>query len=162
MSALYDPKPVPELAQTEGEWQGTLTYKDYQDPTLKVTLQTMLEAALATPSELTLHYIFDDGPKKIVHSYEGLALDLPQKTLTWLGLKPSDTAICRIASVEHTGETLTVIAEMDRIDEGTHKWYRYHVTLGPKLIKITKDDGTDPKMLSFRDEYVFHRVAPKL
>jgi hypothetical protein len=78
--ALYDPKPVEPLAQFEGAWIGSLTYKDYQDPTREVTLPTQMFVALAEPGKLALHYVYDDGPKKIVHSYEALSIDLAAKT----------------------------------------------------------------------------------
>ena len=69
-AALYDPKPVGDLSLLQGEWRGTLTYNDYSRPGKLVTLPTTLFAALASPSDLTLHYVYDDGPGKTVHSYE--------------------------------------------------------------------------------------------
>ncbi|MEQ1518987.1 MAG: hypothetical protein ABL931_21115, partial [Usitatibacteraceae bacterium] len=60
--ALYDPKPLEDVSIAQGEWRGTLTYNDYSRPGKLVTLPTRLFAAMASPTELVLQYIFDDGP----------------------------------------------------------------------------------------------------
>jgi hypothetical protein len=53
-SALYNPAPDPSLAAVQGEWVGTLTYRDYSQPDKMVTLPTRVFIALGAPSELVL------------------------------------------------------------------------------------------------------------
>ena len=49
--------------------------------------------ALVAPDELVFHAIYDDGPKKTVHSYERLKFDTGAKTLTWThGLAADETS----------------------------------------------------------------------
>ena len=48
------------------------------------------------PKELTLHYIFDDGPKKTVHSYDRLAIDLDVGTVRFSGLKAADVTLATV------------------------------------------------------------------
>ncbi len=60
-----------------GRWVGYLEYRDYSEPPTsnkRVQLATWLEIK---PSDdgLTLHYIYDDGPNKIVESKETVKLD---------------------------------------------------------------------------------------
>lgn len=62
--AMYDPAPLVALAAVEGTWQGTLQYRDYQPPNKRVTLPTRVYVAAASPRELALHYVFNDGPAK--------------------------------------------------------------------------------------------------
>ena len=91
--ALYDAKPEPTFAAIQGEWRGTLAYRDYNQTSQKaasasanapekmVTPNTTLFLALAAPNALTLHYVFDDGPGKTVYSYERMNFDFEKNEL---------------------------------------------------------------------------------
>lgn len=155
--ALYDPIPQEFLSASEGEWTGTLEYRDYQPPHKRVTLATELYASLSSPNELTLHYVFDDGPHKIVHSYDRLQIDLVAKTLRWSGLKAEDTSICTILSAQKSGDAFEIVAQRESIDDGKKKLIRYHLTLGAARFEIAKDEGPDPETLAFADRYLFRR-----
>ncbi len=159
--ALYDPKPMPALAACEGAWVGTLEYKDYSQPDRRVTLPTRLSATLAASNALALHYVFDDGPGKVVHSYERLEINLDARSVTWSGTTPSDTQVCTLESSEETGGGLVVVA-LWRNPAKPGSFERYRIALGEDAIEISKEDGGDPAALSFRDRYVFRRPqAPR-
>jgi hypothetical protein len=81
--ALYDPKPDAVLLAVSGEWKGALTYRDYSEPHHLVTLPTRLFVALSAPDELTLNYVFDDGPAKTVYSYDQMKFDFTNNVVTW-------------------------------------------------------------------------------
>jgi hypothetical protein len=81
--ALYDPKPIAVLELATGTWVGSLTYRDYQKPDRLVTLKTVMIVSLATPDELTLYYVFDDGPSKTVYSYEKMKFELTSNQVVW-------------------------------------------------------------------------------
>jgi hypothetical protein len=81
--ALYDPKPSGLLTDAIGKWKGSLVYADYQNAAKRVTLPCTMTATLLAPDELALFYVFDDGPGKIVYSYERMAFDWAKKELTW-------------------------------------------------------------------------------
>jgi hypothetical protein len=69
-----------------GEWAGYLEYRDYSEPptsTKRVQLPTWLSVT-RSPAALLLHYIYDDGPNKVVDESEQLALDTAQHTYTTL------------------------------------------------------------------------------
>jgi hypothetical protein len=65
--ALYDPKPIALLELVTGTWLGSLTYRDYQKPEKMVTLDTQMTVSLIAPDELSLYYVFDDGPRPSIH-----------------------------------------------------------------------------------------------
>ena len=155
--ALYDPTPSEFLSAIEGSWTGTLEYRDYQPPHGRVTLPTKLYASLVAPNELSLHYVFDDGPKKIVHSYDRLMIDLAKQTLRWSGLKAEDMSICKIVSTQTAGGALEIVAEREKVDEGKKKLIRYRLKLAADNFEILKDEGTDAASLSFADRYSFQR-----
>ena len=155
--ALYDPTPSEFLSAVEGTWAGTLEYRDYQPPNRHVTLPTKLYVSLVAPNELSLHYVFDDGPKKIVHSYELLQVDLAKKTLRWSGLKPEDTSICTIVSTQTTGDAFEIVAERKSVKDGKKKLIRYRLKLAANNFEIRKDEGADATRLSFADRYSFQR-----
>lgn len=49
-----------------GHWVSTLMYKDYRDPTKRVTLPTIMDAAPALEGGAALRLIYDDGPGQTV------------------------------------------------------------------------------------------------
>jgi hypothetical protein len=155
--ALYDPKPIPELARSEGEWTGVLTYEDYQEPHRRVNLPTTLRAALDAPNEIALHFSFDDGPGKVVQSYERISIDLPGRVLVWSGLTPSDSETCRILSSASTAGNFEIVAETTNTRGGPLEVVRYHFTLGADTLQIAKEEGDSAETLQFRNRYVFRR-----
>lgn len=81
--AIYDPKPSGLLESAAGAWKGTLTYRDYQNPDKMVVLPMRLAVSMTSPDELALYYVFDDGPGKIVYSYERMLFNVPKAELVW-------------------------------------------------------------------------------
>ena len=71
-------------AALSGSWQGTLEYRDYQDPEKRVILPTLLEAeSSADHSAFLLAFTYDDGPSKKVRTTDILTLDPLARTLDW-------------------------------------------------------------------------------
>ena len=155
--ALYDPAPVAALTAIEGAWQGTLKYRDYQPPFKRVTLQTRLYVAVATPKELTLHYIFDDGPKKTVHSYDRLAIDLDAGTVRFSGLKAEDLTLATVVGSKTTDGVLEVTAERSQETKGVMEVTRYRLRFGASAIEVLKTAGPKGAESEFRNQYVFKR-----
>ncbi|MBV9773180.1 MAG: hypothetical protein JO040_04485, partial [Gemmatimonadetes bacterium] len=54
-------------AALTGRWRGSLTYRDYRDPTRRVTLPTLLGVTSAPAGGVRLVYTYDDGPGKTVY-----------------------------------------------------------------------------------------------
>ncbi len=101
--ALYDPPPAAPLAGLQGRWQGELRYRDYQSGRW-VRLPTVMHASLAAPDALGLHWASDDGPGKVVHSYERLQIDAAAGQLRWAtGLKPGALTQGRLVATDIDG-----------------------------------------------------------
>ncbi|GAC1658773.1 MAG: hypothetical protein NVS9B15_20720 [Acidobacteriaceae bacterium] len=67
-----------------GSWAGYLEYRDYSEPPTspkRVQLPTWLTVT-PSPAGLTLHYIYDDGPNKVVEDVETVTIDSIAKTYT--------------------------------------------------------------------------------
>ena len=163
--ALYDPAPVASVAALEGAWRGSLQYRDYKPPFGKVTLPTQLYAALLGPNELALHYVFDDGPGKIIHSYDRLKIDLPAKTVTFTAAKAGETIAAKVVSSIETAGTLEIVAET----VNAKSTMRYTLRLSAAEIEILKEEtaaitaSTDAdkpaNKFEFRSKYSFTRTA---
>ena len=66
-------------------WQGTLTYRDYQNQQL-VTLATQLSAVKSTPQELTLNYVYQEPSGATVKGTDHLRLQADGTEIEWDGL----------------------------------------------------------------------------
>lgn len=155
--ALYDPAPAAGLMAVEGAWQGTLEYRDYQPPHKRVTLPTKLFVAAASPNELSLHYIFDDGPKKIIHSYDRVAIDLAAGTVRFSGLKPTDTSVATVVSSKNVDGVLDIVAERTEESKGATEVIRYRLRLSQSAFEILKTAGPKGAEGEFRNQYSFRR-----
>ena len=82
-----------------GHWVGTLMYKDYRDPTKRVTLPTIMDAAPALEGGDALRFIYDDGPGKTVTDNDRFILSANGDTLDWTGVKQQSPDIFRVVSL---------------------------------------------------------------
>ncbi|HKS56206.1 MAG TPA: hypothetical protein VJS12_13025 [Steroidobacteraceae bacterium] len=153
--ALYNPAPDAGLAAVQGEWTGTLTYRDYEKPDKMVTLPTKLFIALGAPNELVLHFAYDDGPSKTVYSYERMQFDFSAKQLTWSSLGDEDPPTkCRIseeAQEQPAGRRMTC----EQADKG--KVERYELVLTPQRLTISKEEIDAAGKSVLRNRYQFSR-----
>lgn len=156
--ALYDPKPDDAFAAAQGEWKGALTYRDYRKVEKMVTLPTKLFVALASPNELVMQYIFDDGPNKIVYSYERMKINLEKNQLTWatgIGEKPA--ALYRITASELARGVRKI--NFERNDDKDEKTIlRYSIEFGAAALKLEKSEVDAAGIATFRNKYEFSRV----
>ena len=153
--ALYNPAPDSALAAVQGEWRGTLTYRDYSQPDRLVTLPTRLFVALGSPSELVLHFVYDDGPSKTVYSYERMRFDFSSNELTWSSLGEEDSPTrCHIgeqAQEKPVGRRMTC----EHASEG--KVQRYKVVLTPGRLAISKEEVDASGTSLLRNRYELSR-----
>lgn len=152
--ALYDPKPDPALAGVQGEWKGSLTYRDYRQPDRLVTLPTRLFVALGAPDELVLHFIFDDGPGKTVFSYDRIRFDFAAGQVSWAsGQADQPARVHRIVSTSGEGATRQISFERP---DGDNK-ARFTLDLSPKALRLIKEEVVPSGSASFRNRYEFVR-----
>jgi hypothetical protein len=154
--ALYDSKPLPEVAALQGQWQGTLTYNDYSSPGKLVTLKTALFAALSKPNEIAWHLVFDDGPNKTIYSYERMQFDFSAATVIWTSGadKPSSETLI-ITEVKHEGHVSTIQFETCENNETS----RYSLISSTTSLQFTKYEIDINGQQVMRNQYQFERLA---
>lgn len=159
--ALYDPAPKPSLPDAEGHWSGTLTYRDYSDDRREVTLPVVANIALAAPDELVFHDIYDDGPKKTVHSYERLKFDFDAKTLVWThGLAAKENRRYRIDSLSSQGGLVEIAAtEIADAKDEAPQCVRYTLRWSRTELSIVKQEGRTCDALAVRSRSMFRRAS---
>ncbi len=152
--ALYDPKPSPLLALAPGAWAGTLTYRDWSSPDKLVTLPCKLSVALSAPEELALFYVFDDGPGKVVYSYERMSFDFKAGKLSWLSgvSKPSSELYAITSSTSGTEESQLLF---ERATEG--RTDKYMLALSREALHLSKVEHSASGAQTLRTQYEFKR-----
>lgn len=154
--ALYDPRPDESLARAQGQWVGSLTYRDYQRPDRMVTLPTRLFAALGAPDTLVLHYVFDDGPGKTVYSYESLRVDLAKQVVTWTtGDEDRVGREYRIVSFDRQPALTRVVFEGAAADHGT---VRVTIEIDPQRLLLRREEIDAAGGALLRNTFAFHRA----
>jgi hypothetical protein len=149
-----------------GEWTGVLEYRDYSEPetsTKRVKLPTWL-AVKPDGSGLAFHYIYDDGPNKVVDERLSIRFDVPGSTL-------------EITNDKGHVETYKVEG-YDRLRDGrgdlivlgptvdNNRPAESRITIGVRRNLLTWTEEVRPTSavpFAFRHSYVFTRAqAPKL
>lgn len=151
-----DPAPDAVLSAIQGNWGGSLQYKDYSAPDKLVTLPTKLSIALTGPDEIAMHYVYDDGPSKTVYSYERMRFDFAKNEVHWKGSskdKPMDL-VWHITRTVPSGASRLVVMERAR-SEG--KKDRLTFELSANALIFSKDDIGADGQASFRNKYTFKR-----
>ncbi len=153
--ALYDAKPEASLAVVQGEWRGSLTYRDYSEPKRLVTLPTRLFVAMSAAMELVLHYAFDDGPSKTVYSYERMGFNFVGHEVTWASGQEAKTVACRITSDVTNGEVRSLVFEQRDGSEVK----RFTMVLSARALTLAEDEVNAAGAVSFRNRYEFSRTG---
>jgi hypothetical protein len=152
--ALYDPRPDDALAAVQGEWKGSLTYRDYSQPDRMVTLPTRLFVALGGPQALVLHFIFDDGPSKTVFSYERMTFDFAAQQMTWAsGASQQSVDTYAITSISRKEDAATL--SFERQSKGTTE--RHVLVLSPQRLQLSKEEVKASGETVLRNRYAFAR-----
>jgi hypothetical protein len=154
--ALYDPPPLIELAPLPGEWRGSLTYDDCTRPGRLVTLPTTLFVALIAPDELTLHYVFDDGPGKRVYLYEKMRFDFAKGEVAWTtGVVEKESSISRIVSDTTAGGVRQLVFEQPA--DGGAPTTRYTLQIGSRTFSLKQEAIGAAGTARFRNHYELNR-----
>jgi hypothetical protein len=137
-----------------GAWVGALTYRDWSNPDRLVTLPCKLAVALTAPEELALFYAFDDGPGKVVYSYERMSVDFKANTLSWVsGISKPSTSQYVVTDARSDDEGAELLFE--RALEG--RTDRYSFIVGREALSLGKVEISASGAQTFRNRYEFRR-----
>jgi hypothetical protein len=149
-----------------GQWTGLLEYRDYSEPatsTKRVQLPTWLTITPAGDA-LIEHFIYDDGPTKVVDETLRVALDVAGSRYT-ITNDHKVVEVYRVAGYDslHAGRGSLVITG-PTIDNGRPAETRITMTIRRNLLTWTEENraaATEP--FAFRHSYTFTRAqAPAI
>jgi hypothetical protein len=136
-----------------GHWVGTLEYKDYRDPSKRVTLPTIIDAVPRTAGGASLHFIYDDGPGKTVTGDDRFVIATDVRSLDWTGVKDTLPEVFRILSVSQDGEAIRMVAECEGSDNNAPATLRETVTITAKELVVLKEIRPVGAAFAFRHIY---------
>ena len=154
--AQYPPAPEKNLAAIQGEWKGTLTYKDYQPPHDLVKLPTEMIVALSSPSTLILTMKFDDGPDKTVWSYETMHFDFPAKTLKWSSHGTEAPLLFLLTRIEEDDSDLRLTFNQNKKGTVTE----YEAIFTNDALSLVRNEISSEGEKTFRNRYELTRRTP--
>ena len=144
-----------------GEWTGILEYRDYSEPdasTKRVQLPTWLTVT-ATDKGLMHHFVYDDGPTKVVDETLTLTLDVNASTYTIVN-DQGRKEVYKVFDYRtlHGGRGDLIITG-PTIDNNRPAETRITLTIRRNLLAWTEENrtvATEPYI--FRHRYIFTRA----
>jgi len=148
-----------------GNWVGVLEYRDYSEPptsTKRVTLPTWLSISEAEPGKtLKWHYIYDDGPTKIVEETDIVTFDPITSSFSEVDNgKPAQVFIATGYDTLHSGHG-TLVMTGPGMDNNKPSETRVTIKITRNLISIleeTRPVGTSDGFV-FRHAFCFTRAT---
>lgn len=159
---VQNASPEPIYTALTGAWVGALEYRHYSS-NARVFLPTILDIRRVKNSpSLALHYIYDDGPAKVVQDNETVTIDPAMATYTIVSADGKETnkdtlmggsafrksrrgRLVRLGKGEENGKAVDV---------------RTTLTVSADSLTILKETGPPGGSLVFRDKYRLTRVGP--
>lgn len=149
-SALY--------AAMAGQWIGTLEYKDYSRPDTRVTLPTKLAITYAADSSAVLmHYVYDDGPGKIVEDDDRFAANAAMSRVLWGGPTSNSPQEFTVSALAGTNAPIAVVLQGEGMDDNKPATIRETITIARDTLRILKETRVAGGQFAFRHGYVMHR-----
>lgn len=147
-----------------GRWTGVLEYRDYSEPATsqkRVTLPTWLTITGTAGAE-AWHYIYDDGPGKVVDEDEQFTFDADGSrcTVTPKGKASQTFQVAGLASMKAGRGTLVLTGP--GTDNGKPSERRMTLTVGRNLLTLLEEvraAGTQDEF-AYRHLYRFVRAEP--
>jgi hypothetical protein len=147
-------------AALSGEWTGVLEYRDYSEPASS-TQRVQLPAWLTVkpgPGGLVMHFVYDDGPGKVVDETLTIALDVAASTYTIT----NDHGRAEVYTVDGfdrlRGGRGDFLLLGPTIDNGRPAESRISFTVRRNLLSWTEENRpTSAIPFAFRHRYTFTR-----
>lgn len=152
----------PICSALAGAWVGALEYRDYSS-NARVLLPTILGIREAKGGQaLILHYIYDDGPTKVVQDNETVVIDPVAATYTTVsgdGKQTDKEGVVGIAAFLKTGRGKLVRSGAGK-ENGKAVDVRTTLTVSADSLIILKETRPPGGKFQFRDQYKKTRVGP--
>ena len=152
----------PIYSALAGAWVGALEYRDYSS-NARVFLPMILDIrrTKGAPS-LTLHYIYDDGPTKVVQDTEIVAIDPSAAIYTTISGDGKETTKETIIGLEaflksRRGRLVRYGAGKE---SGKEVEVQTTLTVSPTTLTILRETRPSGGAFQFRDQYTLTRVGP--
>lgn len=152
--ALYEPPPLDLFKHLPGTWRGALTYRDWSPPHRLVSLPCTLYASLTSPREASLFFVFQDGPGKVVYSYDRWTVDAAGRTLSWASGDDQSSYQLAVGPLESDGPSFSLKREAGG------KTYRQTVHISAGTWRMEKVELMPDGSEVFRNGYQLARTDP--
>lgn len=160
---LDDPKVVGFVAALEGDWQGTLEYRDYSNDK-RVTLSTTLEARPSDDGRgARLKFRYDEGKGRFVEGTSTLRVDSSKGILAWEsegGKAPTDYVLTGLDGFAKDRKGDLVLTGPG-IENGATVEAKLTITREGDSLTILKETRPAGGTFAFRNAYRLKRTPPK-
>jgi hypothetical protein len=144
-----------------GRWTGVLEYRDYKEPATslkRIALPTWLSVQASGASQ-SWHYIYDDGPNKVVEEDEQVTFDMAQNTITMTehGKAPLVYRVAGFSMLKAGRGTLVLTGNIT--DNNKPAEARLTLTIGRNIVDLLQEvrPAATQDTFAFRHEYRFVR-----
>jgi hypothetical protein len=145
-----------------GRWTGTLQYRDYETNEI-VTVPTWLEVNVtADKRSLEFHYLYDDGPSKLVRETSRVTVDLDKNTFAVASEDGKDADVYQMAGADKLslGGLGTFTMTGSGIENGKKVEIRIRIRLGRNDYHYVRETRLPGENFQTRDAYTFTRRNP--
>ena len=144
-----------------GNWIGTLEYRDYSDNS-RVKLPTMLRISRTkSDNSVTMRYVYDDGPDKIVQDKDLVSLDETALSYTIRSADGKSTDVYQVQGLKklQSSGLGTLILSSKATENDAPVEVRETITLNSTSLDILRETKPVNGSFQFRHEYLFARVV---
>lgn len=147
-------------------WTGVLEYRDYSEPpasTKRVQLPTWLTITDSGPNgQLVFHYIYDDGPNKVVDETELVSLDAAGHTWTASdnGKPAQSYAITGTDALKAGRGQLVLTGSGEDNNKPSEQRITLQIRRNLLIVKQEARPAGSSEEFAFRHQYVFTRTQP--
>jgi len=155
------PTPLP-YAPFLGQWSGGLEYRDFRSDE-RVYLPTWLEVVPSADNRsLEFHYIYDDGPNKIVQETSRVTIDPEHQTFTVLSDGDKTAETYQMEGLPKFYEKLAGVLVLKGSGTENDKKVDVRITIkiGKNYYRYEKQTRLPGGDFQFRDAYTFTRREP--
>ncbi len=160
---IASPVPLEKLYKAfVGNWTGELEYRDYQSDQ-HVKLPTWLDVTLSPDGRgLQFHYLYDDGPNKVVEEVSAITIDPQISMFTVSSDREKSKETYQLSGLDKLSATGTGTLQLAGYGTENDKKVDVRITIriGRNFYRYQKETRLPGADFQFRDGYSFTRREP--